>query len=143
MDRIRIKADEGRAWLELTRLAAAQGGGWEDSVTAALVHEGLEAHAEVYIPPGPGHGLDGLDSLFVAMADQWRGWAGEKSWGSLEGELSVSCTHDGLGHVKMAVELQPDLLGESWMARAVFVVWAGSLERIARSLSEFAGSVPG
>jgi Family of unknown function (DUF6228) len=141
MDRIRIKADQGRAWLELTRLAAVQGGRQEDSVTATLVHEGLEARTEVYIPPG--NGLDGLDSLFVTMADQWRGWADEKSWGSLEGELSLSCTHDGLGHVKMAVELQRDVLHDSWRARAVFVVWAGSLERIARGLSKFAGSVPG
>jgi hypothetical protein len=141
MDQIRIKADQGRAWLELTRLAAVQGGRQEDSVAATLVHEGLEARAEVYIPPG--HGLDGLDSLFVTMADQWRGWAGEKSWGSLEGELSLSCTHDGLGHVKMAVELRRDVLDESWTARAVFVVWAGSLEQVARMLSEFAGIVPG
>jgi hypothetical protein len=142
MDQVRIKADEGRAWLELARPAAAQGSRHEDSVTAMLVHEGLEACAGVYIPPGHG-GLDGLDSLFVTMADQWRGWAGEKSWNSLEGELSLSCTHDGLGHVKVAVELRPDLLDESWTARAVLVVWAGSLGQIARSVSEFAGSVPG
>lgn len=136
MDQIRIKADQGRAWLELKRLAAAQGGRQEDSVTATLVHEGLEACAEVYIPPG--NGLDGLDSLFVTMAEQWRGWAGEQPWGSLEGELSLSCRHDGLGHVRVAVELRRDVLEESWRARALFIVWAGSLERIARSLSEFA-----
>lgn len=141
MDQISIKADQGRAWLELTRLAAVQGDRQEDSVTATLVHEGLRARAEVYIPEG--QGLDGLDSLFVTMADQWRGWAGEKSWGSLEGELSLSCTHDGLGHVKLAVELRRDVLDESWTARAVLVVWAGSLERIARSLGVFAGSVQG
>jgi hypothetical protein len=92
---------------------------------------GLEARAGVYVPPGHG-GLDGLDSLFVTMADQWRGWAGERSWSSLEGELSLRCTHDGRGHVKVAVDLRPDLLGESWTARAVLVVWAGSLEWIAQ-----------
>ena len=58
--------------------------------------------------------------------------------GSLEGELSLSCRNDGLGRVRMALDLQRNVLEEAWRARAVFVVWAGSLEPIARSLSEFA-----
>jgi len=45
--------------------------------------------------------------------------------------------------VKSAVELRRDALDDDWTARAVFVVWAGSLERIAHGLSQFAGSMPG
>jgi hypothetical protein len=141
MHEVRIKADEGRAWLRLVRQGAARRSNQSDHVVVTLVDGGLEARAEVYVPPE--RGLEGLVGLFAAMADQWRGWSGEKQWGSLEGELSLTCSHDGLGHVRIAVELQPDMRDESWAVRAVLVVWAGSLEQTARTLGAYVASLPG
>ena len=40
-----------------------------------------------------------LEQFFEDVAANWRRWDGEKKWNSLEGELSLVCTSDKLGHI--------------------------------------------
>jgi len=75
----------------------------------------------------------GLADLFVSMAEEWRGWEGEKSWCSLEGEFELHATTDALGYVAIrAVLTNANLESEEpWHMDAVLVTEAGQLERMA------------
>jgi hypothetical protein len=56
--------------------------------------------------------------LFDEMAREWRGWSGTKEWASLEGELSLSCTADGKGHVDIAIDVRESVYVDKWQLRA-------------------------
>jgi hypothetical protein len=62
-----------------------------------------------------------LDSYFGALAEDWRGWEGERGWEALG--LRLAARHDGLGHVALDVTLddQPGWT-ERWSVRATLVV---------------------
>jgi hypothetical protein len=51
-----------------------------------------------------------LAPFFRELADAWSGFDGAKEYGSLEGQLHLSCTHDGLGTVACVVTLEPPWL---------------------------------
>ncbi len=75
----------------------------------------------------------GVLRLFVEAARDWTGWSGAKVWESLEGEFRLELSHDGLGHVALAVRLRHDFGGwDEWRQDAVVWLEAGQLERIAR-----------
>ena len=56
-----------------------------DHFIAELRGLNLVAQARVY-----SYMSTGLAEMFAEMAADWRGWPGEKSWSSLEGELHLS-----------------------------------------------------
>lgn len=82
-----------------------------------------------------GRGSEDLRDFLVGLEKDWRGWAGTRSWTSLERELTVEASHDGRGHVLIAVTLRraertydPD----AWSARVVITLEAGEeLRRLA------------
>lgn len=80
-------------------------------------------------------------SLFADMARQWQGWSGELEWRSLENELSLRCTSDRLGHVRIEIELRSEIgnWDYAWAVRAAVMVEAGQLERLARAAAVFFG----
>jgi hypothetical protein len=45
-----------------------------------------------------------LALFFEALADSWRGWEGERTFSSLEGEFAITARHDG--HVRLAIRLR-------------------------------------
>lgn len=63
-----------------------------------------------------------LADFFDGLAASWRGWDGERTFGSLEGDLDLVATHDG--HIRLAVRLRVDGPGE-WNVRANLVVDPG------------------
>jgi hypothetical protein len=82
----------------------------------------------------------GLADLFQDMAANWQGWNGKKVWASIEGEFSLSCTHDKLGHITIDVMMNEDFGSrETWNLRASLVIEAGQLEAIAAHAKEFFG----
>lgn len=46
-----------------------------------------------------------LAAWFEDMADDWKGWKGEKKWGDLESRVLLSATTDSTGHITMRVTL--------------------------------------
>ena len=108
-----------------------------DEWPVVLSGPGLTARhrAYAYRPHG------GFARMFEEMAAAWRGWEGEKVWRSLESELSLVCTHDGLGHVTIMVRLQMDL-GAEWSAEGTLVLEAGQLDALARAAAEFLDESP-
>ena len=59
------------------------------------------------------------------VAEQWTGWTGSKTYSSLEGQLTMSAEHDGLGTISIRVTIcQP--WPPEWSARAVLEVGGGA-----------------
>jgi hypothetical protein len=85
-----------------------------------------------YVPSSPA-------LLFADMARQWAGWPGALVWESLEGELALRCSHDGLGHIAIRAELRSGTIPEDWCVEATVLVEAGQLDRIARGAAQFFG----
>jgi hypothetical protein len=73
--------------------------------------------------------------LFRKMAASWRGWEGELSWSTLEGEFKMTATADRLGHIDLLVEIHSDAYPREWELKARLNLEAGSLELLYRSVA--------
>jgi uncharacterized protein DUF6228 len=91
--------------------------------------------AETGVSLGPDGVEVSLADFFADLAQSWRGWQGAKEWDGMEGGLTLSCTHDGLGHVVIAVSLR-HLSGAGWSAQAQVPVDAGQLDSVTDALRE-------
>jgi len=79
----------------------------------------------------------GLAAFFVDLASQWKGWAGEKKWNSVEDDFGLSCTSDGLGHVALRVKLKSGLDDDDWFVQTVIYIDSGQLEELAVNVKAF------
>jgi hypothetical protein len=107
------------------------------SFTASVEVEAMSATTQVYA-----YGGRSPTELFEDMASEWRGWEGSKEWSSLEDELALSATHNGLGTITLQVRLSHlGSEGWDWEARAALELDAGDqLERAVTSLRSFFSS---
>ncbi len=60
-------------------------------------------------------------------------WGGVKKWESVEGALCISCSTDGLGHVRMVVLLHTN----GWRVEATALTEAGQLQKLADAIRRF------
>ena len=81
-------------------------------------------------------GGDGLSGYWADLAKSWRGWSGEKTWQSLEGDLAFSATSDRTGHVRLRVTLAYGAPWR-WQTEVVLAVEAGQLEGLAAAALAF------
>lgn len=44
--------------------------------------------------------------MFEAMATDWDGWQGEKTWQDLDGRVQFAASTDSTGHVKFRIKLE-------------------------------------
>ena len=109
--------------------------GWLDSFVVRIEEPGLTASAHV---ENSGV-IQAPESLFADMAQNWRGWRGEKTWYAMEGELILSATTDSLGHVLIEVQLRPTADPEAWSVTSFARVEAGRLESLASRAAIFFG----
>lgn len=80
----------------------------------------------------------GLADLFASIAENWKGWLGEKKWSSIEGEFSIIATSDKLGHISLVIEMHHDFgATEPWCLKATVVVDSGQLDAIAKEAKDF------
>jgi hypothetical protein len=73
-------------------------------------------------------GRAGLGLFARRLAEDWRGWQGQRVRDSLENEMTVEATHDGRGHVAMAVTVRGHRQAFAdgvWAARVAFALEAG------------------
>src|SRR5688572_28303810 len=64
-------------------------------------------------------------AFFADLAANWRGWAGAKVCGSLEGHLLLEASSDRAGHVRLRVRLRGMLSEDDWLAEASVRIEAG------------------
>jgi hypothetical protein len=77
--------------------------------------------------------LGGLAEYFEGLAYDWRGWEGERRWASLEDDVELVATHDGLGTIALVVQLRTEAFAQHrWSASAELLLDAGGLDRLAR-----------
>ncbi len=128
-----IEAGRGEGVLEI---AAAVDHRDPAYFTARLSVEDLEASVRFYEPRGF---LLGLGDYFASVEQDWRGWKGEKTWESVEGELSLTAIHDGLGHITLTAELRNRFNPPSrqWLARGALSLEAGALGPLAQAAARF------
>jgi Family of unknown function (DUF6228) len=110
---------------------------WESSEwwRATLELPGLMATARVDSFAFDGERMLGL--FFRRIADDWRGWDGERDWASIEGLFDLTATHDGRGHIALRVRLRSGLYDEDWNVGGVIWLDAGGLSDLAREAAAF------
>jgi hypothetical protein len=112
--------------------ASTRHGGELWAMRARLRVPGLDASALVHLNSSQDAGAP---EFFATLAADRRGWPGARTWQTLEGGLTVSCTHDGRGTVSMGTELRENNIG--WVVRAVVPIDAGQLEQVAADVAAF------
>jgi hypothetical protein len=75
--------------------------------------------------------------LFEQIANEWKGWKGEISWGSLEGELDLVATSDSTGHVTFAASIRSGYIPPEARLSVEFIVEAGQMDRHHKQAKEF------
>jgi hypothetical protein len=80
-----------------------------------------------------------LPVFFRELAVSWRGFEGTKSYSSLEGQLTIDATHDGLGTVYCEVSIG-QVWPPEWQLSAVLDFGGGAdMERIASEVEHVLG----
>ena len=83
-------------------------------------------------------GFDGLAAFFVGLADDWRGWEGERVYESLEHDLRFIAEHDG--RVRLKVRLWQSSDPNGWSVETRLTLEPGEeLARVAEDLTRFVG----
>jgi hypothetical protein len=110
------------------------GDGYVRTARVSVSAGGLEARTTVTLSDGPWNPA----VFFAELAADWRGWAGNRHWRSLEGEMETEASHDG-AHVLIAVTVRrPGMTfaEDAWPARIVFALEPGEqLAGVARDLA--------
>jgi hypothetical protein len=83
-------------------------------VRVRLRTDGLDASLRVSAHYATG--FDELVEFLRGLAAHWRGWAGERTYESMERELRLTATHDG--HVRLVASLRQSSVPDGWSASA-------------------------
>ena len=92
----------------------------------------MSASRQVYA--GWDGGFTPLAAFFADLADQWRGWEGERVFESIEGDLRIEATHDG--HVRLRVLLWESTVPHGWRVESAIRLDAG--EALSRAATDVA-----
>jgi hypothetical protein len=128
---LHIKSNRDGAFLSIDRAIRP------DFYRTELSYESMTATVEFYEI-----GLRPMSAFFSELAAAWRGWENERRWGSLEGELNLCATHNGLGTIALVAELRSGVYmeeGATWGARGILFLDSGALDHLARSAALLAG----
>jgi hypothetical protein len=126
MSKVIIKSANTGAKLEFSEVR-------NEYFTVVFSSVSLSASHRVWVYTGD---CEQLVCLFVEMAENWTGWEGAKTWDAIEGDFTLSCTSDRLGHITLEVELVGRDDPELWSAKFNIEVEAGQLEKIANEIKE-------
>ena len=100
----------------------------------ACAGEVVRCSTEVAMGWFPGFGDGTIDEWFQTLADDWRGWDGERRWRSLENGLLIRARHVG-NRVVLRFRLQPDARPPEWQVQVAIPVDPGEdLTSIAREV---------
>jgi len=99
--------------------------------TVELQARGMAATRRVFV-----YGWSDVAGFFSDLADNWRGWPGEKTWASPEYDLTMTATHEPGSLVRIELVLQdgPD---PTWSVTTSVEVEPGEeLSRLAAAVAE-------
>ena len=104
------------------------------TVSVELVSDGLVARTTL---PEYNADTERLEPLLREIDSEWRGWVGEKRAGEKHRDrLAFAATHDGFGHVVLAICIDGDVgFVTDWSVRAELVIEVGSARTLADDLA--------
>lgn len=106
-----------------------------DYLSVAVTGPDMSATRQVYA--GWDGGFTALAAFFSGLADQWRGWEGQRVFESIEGDLRIQAAHDG--HVSLRVLLWESTVPDGWRVEAAVRLDAG--EALSRAAQDVAALV--
>jgi hypothetical protein len=105
---------------------------WE--YVAELATGSVSARVEVH-----DHMPNGFREFFSGLAQDWKGWAGERHYQSLEPMLKLSVKHDGKGFALFTLLLRAGASESfSWSVSQRLTVELGQLSKVAQAAANFA-----
>jgi len=106
-------------------------GSWE--YEARLAAHSVTARVKVY-----DHVPTRFHEFFVGLAENWKGWPGERHYESLEPMLKLSARHNGKGVAEFTVLLRAGASTTfDWSVSQRLSIELGQLQRIAEAAREF------
>lgn len=107
--------------------------GYPVAVVATLRTPGLEATETV--SQHYATGFDDLVEFFASLERDWRGWDGPKSYSSVEGDLTITASHNG--RIRLIVRLRQSTIADGWDTSAVLRLDPGEqLSRVVTDLRQ-------
>lgn len=100
---------------------------------ATVTDDNLTASAKIYSYQPHGH----ITALFDTLAANWRGWSGEEQWTSLEGELTLKCSWQKTGKVKIEITLISGHYEDDWIVHMQVFLEPNQLDEIASEMRRF------
>jgi hypothetical protein len=131
-----IRGDANNASIELSEQEGLATRDGSEFYRVTFRENEFEASVQVYAFDPKN---DGLPKFFGALARDWKGWDGPRSWRSLEGEFELICEHDGIGHATMTATIHSNPYSHGWTGQIRFNIAPGELEGIAAGLNRFFG----
>lgn len=111
-----------------------------DALCAVDSYSGDHGHRGEFAEVGEGilaaEGIRLVDWLRELSAVK-QPWTGERQWRSVADELRLDATCDRLGHVSLAVSIQPRPWDPSWLAQVTLRYALGDLVRVADALDSW------
>jgi hypothetical protein len=93
--------------------------------------EGMTATRRVFV-----HGWSDVAGFFADLADNWRGWPGEKTWTSPECDLTMTATHESGSHVRIELVLRDGPVHTWSVSTSVEVEPGEEMTRLAAAVAE-------
>jgi hypothetical protein len=78
-----------------------------------------------------------LVQLFESIALDWRGWQGERTWESIEGDLGLAVSSKSTGQITITITLCSNDGEDNWRLQVPIYSEGGQLERIAHQVAAF------
>ena len=107
--------------------------GWLTHYTVSLYSPHMSGAVRVENSP---YGVS-PEKLFKSIENEWRGWKGEKSWGSLEGEFDLCAVSDSTGHITLTARIFSGLSVPSSRLETELNIESGRSDIIAKQAAEF------
>ena len=131
MNFVIIKCSKSRGELEFSEREGLTQAAGSEYFRVTIRSQNMSAFTKVYSFDPFDYGLK---KFFEELAENWRGFDDEKEWKSLEGEFTLVCTSDNLGHFAIRSTIRNSL--DTWSVNTIYVE-AGQLEKIADDVIKF------
>jgi hypothetical protein len=104
---------------------------WHAILTGAGLSAGLVVSEATWEPRS-------LADFVRDLADDWRGWEGDRTWQSEEAELRLTARHNGTNTVLVRVEME-DGAPPRWRCEAELELDSGAFQQLADDLRDLSG----
>lgn len=127
-----IKCSKSDSVLEFSEKEGLSRSAGRESFRVTIRSKHLYSFTDVYI-------FDPYDfnlvRFFQDLAENWKGFKGEKKWNSLEDEFRLTCTSDNLGHFALEIVIR-DFEDLRCAIKTIYLE-SGQLEEIALEVRKF------